>query len=42
MKKSKKLDREKVTPIQEKDLPLAKGAQHVDNPGQTAMNDGNG
>jgi hypothetical protein len=40
MKKSKKLDRENVTTIQEKDLPLAKGA--VDNPGQTAMKDGLG
>jgi hypothetical protein len=39
MKKSKKLDRETVAPMQENDLPLAKGAQHVDNPGQTPMKD---
>ena len=42
MKKSKKLGRENVTTILEKDLPLAKGAQHVDNPGQTAMKDDGG
>jgi len=42
MKKNKKLGRENVTLIQEKDLPLAKGAQHVDNPGQTPMKDGDG
>jgi hypothetical protein len=42
MKKSKKLGRENVTTIQEKDLPLARGAQHVDNPGQTAMKYGGG
>jgi len=47
MKKSQKQPgRQNVTPIQERDLPFAKGAvedaQHVDNPGQTAMKDGPG
>ncbi len=42
MKKSEKPGRENVTPVQEKDLPSAKGAQHVDNPGQTPMKDGPG
>jgi hypothetical protein len=46
MKKSRKPSRENVTPMQEKDLSLAKGmvdaAQHVDNPGQTPMKDGLG
>ncbi|HSG40938.1 MAG TPA: hypothetical protein VLE27_14965 [Thermoanaerobaculia bacterium] len=42
MNKSQKPDREKVVPVQEKDLRFAKGAaekQHVDNPGQTPMKD---
>lgn len=46
MKKSRKLIRENVTPMQERDLSLAKGmaeaAQPVDNPGQTPMKDGLG
>jgi hypothetical protein len=49
MEKSKKLRRENVKPLQEKDLSFAKGADeeastdadrlkmHVDNPGQTPM-----
>ncbi|HEX9943528.1 MAG TPA: hypothetical protein VGG03_16060 [Thermoanaerobaculia bacterium] len=52
MNKSQKPSREKVVPIQERDLAFAKGAdeassggaytlkQHVDNPGQTPMKDG--
>jgi hypothetical protein len=39
MKKSKKPGRENIKPVQEKDLPFAKGGQHVDNPGQTPMKD---
>lgn len=39
MNKSQKPDREKVVPIREKDLRLAKGGAHVDNPGQTPMKD---
>ena len=46
MKKSQKPGRENVMPVQERDLSSAKGAvedaQHVDNPGQTAMKDGPG
>jgi hypothetical protein len=46
MKKIRKPTRENVTPMQERDLSLAKGmaeaAQHVDNPGQTPMKDGPG
>jgi hypothetical protein len=41
MKKTQKSDRQKAMPVQEKDLPLAMGGQHVDNPGQTPMKDGN-
>lgn len=45
MNKSRKQDRAKVVLVQEKDLRFVKGAdeglkQHVDNPAQTAMNDG--
>jgi hypothetical protein len=42
MNKCQKLDREKVLPVQEKDLRFATGAdgQHVDNPAQAAMKDG--
>jgi len=40
MNKSQKPDREKVVPVQEKDLRFTKGgASHVDNPGQTPMKD---
>jgi len=45
MKKTQKSDRQKATPVQKKDLRFAMGGddayQHVDNPGQTAMKDGN-
>ncbi len=41
MKKTQKSDRQKAVPVQEKDLRLAMGSQHVDNPGQTAMKDDN-
>lgn len=46
MNKSQKPDREKIVPLREKDLRIAKGAaedplaSHVDNPGQTPMKDG--
>lgn len=40
MNKSQKTDREKVVPVREKDLRSAKGGAHVDNPGQTPMDDG--
>jgi hypothetical protein len=40
MNKSQKPDREKVVPVREKDLRSAKGGAHVDNPGQTPMDDG--
>jgi hypothetical protein len=52
MNKSQTPSREKVVPIQERDLTFARGAdevpsgdayrlkQHVDNPGQTPMKDG--
>lgn len=39
MNKSQKPDREKVVPVEEKDLRSAKGGAHVDNPGQTPMKD---
>ena len=43
MEKSQK--RQKVVPVQEKDLGFTRGGadadQHVDNPGQTPMKDGN-
>ena len=42
MKKSQKPNRRDVTPVQEKDLSFAQGAQHVDNPAQTPMKDGPG
>jgi hypothetical protein len=42
MKKTPKLGRQNVPSIQEKDLAVAKGGQHVDNPGQTPMTDGPG
>lgn len=45
MKKTQKPDRQTAVPVQEKDLRLAMGGvdakQHVDNPGQTPMKDGN-
>ncbi|HSU84147.1 MAG TPA: hypothetical protein VLR69_17135 [Thermoanaerobaculia bacterium] len=50
MDKSRKPDRQRAVPVQEKDLRFAMGGaeslsvdtyQHVDNPGQTAMKDGN-
>ncbi|MFL6194368.1 MAG: hypothetical protein ACJ75H_09375 [Thermoanaerobaculia bacterium] len=41
-KKTQKPGRQTVTPVQEKDLAVAEGAQHVDNPGQTPMTDGPG
>lgn len=44
---NKKPNHEKVVPVQERNLTFAKGAedadslkQHVDNPGQTPMKDG--
>lgn len=44
---NKKPNREKVVPVQERSLTFAKGTddadklkQHVDNPGQTPMDDG--
>jgi hypothetical protein len=45
MNKSRKLDCAKVVLVPEKDLRFVQGAddelkQHVDNPGQTAMKDG--
>ncbi|HEV2856758.1 MAG TPA: hypothetical protein VHC97_28480 [Thermoanaerobaculia bacterium] len=46
MNKGQKPNREKVVPLQQKDLRLAQGAaedelaNHVDNPGQTPMKDG--
>ena len=42
MKKTPKPGQRNVTPIHEKDLAVAKGGQHVDNPGQTPMTDGPG
>jgi len=39
MNKSQKPNREKVAPVQEKDLRFVKGGAHVDNPGQTPMKD---
>lgn len=45
MKKTWKAERQKATPVQEKDLRFTTGgadaSQHVDNPGQTPMKDGN-
>jgi hypothetical protein len=45
MHKSQKLDCQKAVPVPEKDLRFAMGRvdayQHVDNPGQTPMKDGN-
>jgi hypothetical protein len=45
MDKRQKPERQKATPVQEKDLRFVRGGddayQHVDNPGQTAMKDGN-
>jgi hypothetical protein len=45
MHKSQKAARPKAVSVQEKDLRFAMGGddayQHVDNPGQTAMKDGN-
>jgi hypothetical protein len=45
MEKTQKPDRQKVVPVQERDLRVTKGGadayQHVDNPGQTPMKDGN-
>ena len=40
MNKSQKPDCEKVVPVREKDLRSAQGGAHVDNPGQTPMDDG--
>jgi hypothetical protein len=45
MNKRQKPAREKIEPVQEKDLRLTQGAveeerAHVDNPGQTPMRDG--
>jgi hypothetical protein len=40
MNKSQKSDREKTVPVQEKALRFARGGAHVDNPGQTPMDDG--
>jgi len=42
MTKNRKPVREKIVPIQESALRLAMGGQHVDNPGQTPMDDGPG
>jgi hypothetical protein len=42
MKKTQQPDRENLRTAPEKDLTLAQGGQHVDNPGQTAMTDGPG
>ena len=40
MTKNRKPARETIVPIQEKTLKCATGGQHVDNPGQTPMEDG--
>jgi hypothetical protein len=40
MNKSQKQHRKKIVPIREKDLRSAQGGAHVDNPGQTPMDDG--
>jgi hypothetical protein len=40
MKKNAKPSREQVVVLQERVLAAAQGAQHVDNPGQTPMKDG--
>jgi hypothetical protein len=42
MTKNRKPGRETIVPIQESTLKLAMGGQHVDNPGQTPMEDGPG
>lgn len=39
MNKSQKPNCEKAAPVREKDLRFAKGTSHVDNPGQTPMDD---
>jgi hypothetical protein len=45
MKRIQRPDRQQAVPVQEKDLRFAMGGadayQHVDNPGQTPMKDGN-
>ncbi|MFL6232600.1 MAG: hypothetical protein ACJ76N_05650 [Thermoanaerobaculia bacterium] len=45
MEKTQKQDRQKAVPVPEKDLRFVMGRddayQHVDNPGQTPMKDGN-
>lgn len=40
MKKNAKPSREQVVPVEERSLTSVQGAQHVDNPGQAPMKDG--
>jgi hypothetical protein len=40
MKKNEKPSRVQVVPVQERSLTSVQGGQHVDNPGQSPMKDG--